>query len=208
MAGKQVRRIVLMTALLVASGCSSRTRGPLLSAPPSAAADNDVYVADADRIRALRPDGKEQWTYSLADDLARLDNEASRDIRIDFLVARSGGKLFGLAMQESGRHAGRRILFALDGNRLIWHREVAYPSQGITPLAVGSDAVYEAGEDGVLYAFARMDGKPLWHYRVSGGPLGAPTVGADGTIYITGPRHNLHAVGPDGTPRWVIETQK
>jgi outer membrane protein assembly factor BamB len=208
MGKNRMHRIVLLAALLLSSACSSRTGGPLLSAPPSAAADNDVYVADADRIRALRPDGKEQWSYSLADDLVRLDNEASRDTRIDFLVARSGGKLFGLAMQESGRRAGRRILFALDGNRLIWHREVPYPSQGITPMAVGNDAVYEASEDGVLYAFSRTDGKPLWQYRVSGGPLGAPTVGADGTIYITGPRHNLHAVAPDGTSRWVIETQK
>ena len=208
MGENQKHRIVLVTVLLLSSACSSRTGGPLLSAPPSAAADNDVYVADLDRIRALRADGKEQWSYSLGDDLVRLDNEASRDTRIDFLLARSGGKLFGLAMQESGRRAGRRILFALDGNRLVWHREVAYPSQDITPLAIGNDAVYESGEDGVLYAFARTDGKPLWQYRVSGGPLGAPTVGADGTIYITGPRHNLHAVAPDGTSRWVIETQK
>jgi outer membrane protein assembly factor BamB len=194
-----------MICLLLAA--CSRGGGPILSAPPSAAVDRDVYVADADHISALGADGKAQWSYSLGDELRRVDKEASRDIRIDYLVARSGGKLFGLA-QESGSRAGRRILFALDGNRLAWHREVPYPSQDVTPLAIGDTAVYEAGEDGVLYAFARNDGKPLWQYRVSGGPLGAPTMGADGTIYITGPRHNLHAVAPDGTSRWVIETQK
>lgn len=200
-------KLTFAVLLFLLSGCS-RKRGPILSAPPSAAADNDVYVADEDRVRALRADGKEQWSYSLGDELVRVDKEASRDIRIDSLVARSGGKLFGLALEETGKRAGRRILFAMDSNRLLWHREAPYPSQDVMPLAVGNTAVYEAGEDGQLYAFARDDGKLQWQYRVSGGPLGAPTVGGDGTIYITGPRHNLHAVAPDGTPRWVIETLK
>lgn len=203
--------LLLSTYLLLAlAGCSPRGRlEPLLSAPPSAAADNDIYVADAmGRIRALDTNGKEQWSYSLADDLAREEQGARYDVRINYLAARSGGKLFCLATLESGRRSGEAVLFALDKNRLLWQRAVPTPVQSVAPLAVGQDAIYEAGTTGVLYAFARNDGHPLWQYRVSDGALGSPMVGADGTVYVTGPRQNLHAVAPDGSERWVVETRE
>jgi outer membrane protein assembly factor BamB len=202
--------ILLAGCSLALAGCGfPRPTGPLLSAPPSAAADNDIYISDAQgRIRALRPDGTEQWVLSLPDEITRLDDTASRDIRVDYLVARSGGKLYGVATQETGRNAGRPLIFAMEGNRLLWRIDPPYPEQNGTPIAIGQAAVYEAGDDGVLYAFARSDGHQLWKYQVSPGTLGSPTVGADGTVYLTGPRHNLHAVSPDGAQRWVVETQK
>lgn len=201
--------VVVGTALML-SGCGTQNSNrPLLSTPPSAAADNDIYVADAaGRIRALQPDGKEQWVFSLPDEIRRMDNSVSRDLRIDYLTARSGGKLFGLVVQETGRNAGKTILFALDGNHLLWQVGVPYPEQNGAPISVGPTAVYEAGDDGILYAFARADGHQLWKYQVSQGSLGSPTVGVDGTVYVTGPQYNLHAIAPDGFQRWVIETQK
>jgi len=202
--------LLLASLLLISEGCHTvRHPAPLLSAPPSAAADNDIYVADSQgRIRALRPDGTEQWAYSLASDLARLEPDASHDIRIDHLTARSGGKLFGLATETSGRSAGKTLLFALDGNHLIWRTSAPATERGSAPIAVGQTAVYVAAGDGVLYAFSRADGRALWQVRVSQGTLGSPSVGADGTVYVTGPQHNLHAVAPDGTERWVVDTEK
>lgn len=199
---------LIIFVVLLATSCSApRSNRTLLSAPPSAAADNDIYLADASgRIRALHSDSTEQWSYSLPDDLVRLDNQASHDLQIDYLVARSGGKLFGLATEITGRYAGGTILFALDGNHLLWHQEVPYPEQTGAPIAIGQTAVYEAGNDGVLYAYARANGQQLWRYRVSEGPIGSPAIGADGTIYVTGPRLNLHAITPDGAQRWVFET--
>jgi len=201
--------VVVGTALML-SGCGPRNSNrPLLSAPPSAAADNDIYLADAaGRIRALQSDGKEQWAFSLPDEIRRIDQSASSDLRINYLIARSGGKLFGLATQETGRNAGKTILFALEGNHLLWQVGVPYPEQNSAPIAIGPTAVYEAGDDGILYAFARADGHQLWKYQVSQGSLGSPTVGVDGTVYVTGPQYNLHALAPDGSQRWVIETQK
>jgi outer membrane protein assembly factor BamB len=200
---------LLAGLLLVLTSCAApHSRRPLVSVAASAAADNDVYVADAQaRIRALRNDGSEQWTFSLPDEIHRRDSSTSRDLRIDFLAARSGGKLFGLATQLTGRNAGATILFALDGNHLLWQDGVPYPEQNSLPIAIGPNAVYEAGDDGVLYAFERLDGHELWKYQVSQGPLGAPTVGADGTVYVTGPNFNLHAIAPDGQQRWVAETK-
>jgi outer membrane protein assembly factor BamB len=199
----------LLAGAISLAGCAIPSSKPLVSAPPSASADDFIYVSDvAGRIRALRSDGTQHWSYSLADDLAQAADVASHDLHIDFLTARSAGKLFGLATVESGRFAGRKILFALDGNRLLWHREAPPPEPGTAPIAVGGNAVYEASDDGSLYAFARADGRPMWQYRVSNGTLGSPVVGADGTIYVTGPGFNLHAIAPDGSQRWVIGTGK
>ena len=195
-------------ALVLTSCAAPHSSRPLVSVLPSAAADNEVYVADAQaRIRALRTDGSEQWTLSLPDEIVKRDSSATRDLRIDFLAARSGGKLFGLATELTGRSAGGTILFALDGNHLLWQVRVPYPEQNSLPIAIGPNAVYEAGDDGVLYAFERLDGHELWKYQVSQGPLGSPTVGADGTVYVTGPNYNLHAIAPDGKQRWVVETK-
>jgi outer membrane protein assembly factor BamB len=195
--------------LLLLAGCAPHASGPTLSVSPSTAAEDNVYISDAaGRIRAIRPDGTEQWSYSLAADLKRLNSAAARDVQINYLTAHAGGKLFGLATNVTGRYAGEMILFALDGNHLLWQQTAPAPEPGVAPLAVGPAAVYEAGDDGVLYAFARTDGHPLWQYRVSQGALGSPIVGADGTVYVTGPRHNLHAIAPDGSQRWVVETDQ
>ena len=199
----------VITLAAALASCGRGERRTILSVPPSATLDNDIYLAEeGGRIRALRPDGSEQWSYSLAEDLERLTGRPSRDIRIDYLAARSGGHVFGLATRLSGRENGVSILFALEGSKLLWQREVPYPAQAIAPIAIGQAAVYEAGDDGVLYAYAREDGRPLWQYRVSEAAISSPTVGRDGTIYVTGPRQNLHAITPDGKQRWVAGTQK
>jgi outer membrane protein assembly factor BamB len=206
---RQALILIVGVVLLALASCGRGERRTILSVPPSATLDNDIYLAEeGGRVRALRPDGSEQWSYSLADDLERLTRQPSHDIRIEYLAARSGGKLFGLATRLAGRQAGASILFALDAGRLLWQREVPFPVQGVAPIAVGQGAVYEASDDGTLYAYARDDGHELWRYRVSEAAIGSPTVGGDGTVYVTGPRQNLHAVSPDGHQRWVAGTQK
>jgi outer membrane protein assembly factor BamB len=175
---------------------------------PSAAADNDVYLADQfGRIRAFRSDGSEQWNLSLPDEILKRDSTVSHDLRIETLTARSAGKIFGLATQLSGRNAGGSMLFALDQKQLLWYAAVPYPEQNGFPLAIGPNEVIEAAQDGAVYAYGRADGKQVWKYQVGQGNLGSPTVGADGTTFITGPNYNLHAVAPDGKQRWVASTQ-
>ncbi len=50
-------------------------------------------------------------------------------MRVDYLVARSGGKLFGLATRETGRDAGRPLIFAVEDNRLLWYINPPYPER-------------------------------------------------------------------------------
>lgn len=196
--------------LLNLFGCAPVKKSNLtLSASPSSAADDLIYFADATgTIHALQSGGQTLWQYSLGKDLnERQSGAAAGDIRIDRLFARSGKKLFGQATVETGENAGRTILFALDANRLLWFKDAPAPEPNGSPLAIGNDALYLAGKDGVLYAFAKDDGRLLWQYQVSLGTIGAPTVGADGMIYVTGARRNLHAVGTDGVQKWVAETK-
>src|ERR1041384_4048225 len=82
--GMMKRKLLFLSfGLLLASCGSSHQGGPLLSVPPSAAAEDYVYVADAaGRIRAIKPDGTEQWSYKLADDLRRQNSDASYDVQI------------------------------------------------------------------------------------------------------------------------------
>lgn len=205
---KPVLLLSIILVLIAASCAPPGPNEPVVSVAPTAAATDAVYIADSlGRVRAFSLDGKEQWSISVADEISRLNGRASRDIQIEYLVAEQNGKLFGLAGQLSGERTGQSYLFALAGNRIVWQRSVVYPFQGVTPLAVGPTAVYLAANNGTLSAFARADGNPLWQYRIGRGALGPPAVGFDGTIYIAGADQNLHAVGTDGKPRWVVKTQ-
>ena len=189
-------------------GCfASQKSNLIISASPSTAADGFVYFADArGRIHAVQSDGQTLWEYSLTDDLANQRKEEIGEIRIDRLFAGSDKKLYALARFETGAKTGNMILFALYGNKLQWVNDAPQPEPNGSPAVVGDKALYLAGNDGKLYAFARDDGRALWQYQVSLGRIGAPSLGADGVIYITGAMHNLHAVDPDGKQRWTVET--
>jgi outer membrane protein assembly factor BamB len=200
---------MIAAALLSFAGCAQRTsNSPLLSVPPAAAADNRIYLADAGgRIRALDENGKEQWTYSVGESLAQVTHRSSRDFQTLFLAAREGGKLFGLAAQLTGAHTGTTYLFAMLDNHLLWQIEVREPTSEAPPIALGGTAIYEAGNDGTIYAFAQDDGRTLWQRHVTDGPLGSLTIGNDGTIYIAGPLGHLHAIAPDSSEKWAVETR-
>ncbi len=213
---KHKRLLPAVSALLLGlSGCLRQpSPRPFLSVPrasldvpPATAPDNRVYVVEeGSRIRALDENGKEQWVYSVADGLADVSNHSSRDFQILFLVARTQGRLFGLATQQTGARAGQTYLFATVNNRSFWQKDVPPPTNLMPPVAVDSKAVYEAGSEGILHAFAQTDGHLLWQRQITEGPLGSLTIGSDGTIYVIGPLGRLHAITPDGSEKWAIKT--
>lgn len=201
---------LILVLIFSTNNCSERQQNRTIStaASPSTATEDIVYFADASgQIHALQTNGAEKWRYSIIDDLARQLNGEKPDIRIERLIARSGKKLFGLASLLSGSKAGETILFALDENKLLWLEPVSNPEANGAPIAIGNEAIYLAGDEGVLYAFRKDNGQLLWRYQVSKGTIGAPLIGIDGTIYVTGPRHNLHAIGADGKQKWIVETE-
>ena len=208
-------RFFLLAALLSIlylslTGCNGvKNNNPILTAaaPSSAVAGDSVYFADqTGTIHALQRDGVEKWRYSLLADLKKRQNEEVADVRIDRLFSRTGNRLFGIATEATGAEAGRPFLFALEENKLLWLEPTAAPEPNGSPVAVGEKGVYLAGNDGVLYAFDQSSGQILWQYRVSTGIIGSPAVGTNETIYVTGPRQNLHAVSSEGKQLWVAET--
>jgi len=209
---KITRRLFLTGIVSLVSisllGCfASQKSTVIISASPSTAADGFVYFADAEgRIHALRSDGQPLWQYSLADDRARSQNGEIGEVRIEWLYARSGGKLYGLARVETGGKTGDMVLFALDGNQLRWFKDSPRPEPNGSPVAIGDRSIYLAANDGKLYAFDRDDGRMLWQYQVSLGGIGSPSLGTDGIIYVTGTGHNLHAIDADGKQRWKVDT--
>ncbi len=191
-------------------GCGGvKNNNPILTAaaPSSAVADDSVYFADATgTIHALQTNGVEKWRYSLLTDLKKRPNQEVVDVRVDRLFSRAGNRLFGIATEATGAEAGRTFLFALEENKLLWLEATVAPEPISSPIAIGETGVYLAGNDGVLYAFNLSNGEVLWQYRVSTGIIGSPSVGTNETIYVTGPRQNLHAVSSAGKQLWVAET--
>lgn len=206
-------KVVLVTSsILVVSlcfiGCTQRPSDRPLLTVSTTASDNKIYLAEAGgRIRAFDQNGKEQWTIVIGEILARATSRASQDFQTMFLIAREGGKVFGLAAQLSGAHTGTTYLFALSDGQLLWQTQVSQPTSEKPPIAAGGTRIYEAGNDGLLYAFAQSDGRTLWQRHVSNGPLGSLTIGNDGTIYVMGPLSRLHALSPDGSEKWAIDTR-
>jgi outer membrane protein assembly factor BamB len=191
---------------IVMGGCTTAIRGPAVSVSHTVTPDA-IYVADSSgRIHSFGTDGREAWVYPLADELARSYGRSSRDFQVQSLVA-EGDKLYGLAVQLTGGHAGEVYLFALDGARLAWRQVVPTPTRQGRALAIGAQALFMAGDDGALYAFSLADGHLLWQHQTSGGPLGPPLVGADGNVYVVGAGNRLHAISPDGRELWRVEVR-
>jgi hypothetical protein len=54
--------LVIISASLALASCGRVERRTILSVPPSATLDNDIYLAEeGGRIRALHPDGSQRW---------------------------------------------------------------------------------------------------------------------------------------------------
>ncbi|MCI0527443.1 MAG: PQQ-binding-like beta-propeller repeat protein, partial [Nitrospira sp.] len=80
----------------------------------------------------------------------------------------------------------------------------------MAPAIAGDGTVYAAG-GGTLRAFNPINGNTLWSYTNLGYmTYGSPTIGPDGTIYISGSPGSggnlqtsvMYAIKPDGTLKW------
>ncbi len=73
-----------------------------------------------------------------------------------------------------------------------------------SPAIAADGTVYFDSDDNNIYA-VNPNGTEKWALPVTG-PIygGAPTIGADGTIYLSyyGGDNNLYAINPDGTQKW------
>ena len=73
-------------------------------------------------------------------------------------------------------------------------------------LPFGANGTVYMGVNRVLYAL-NPNGSIIWNYTCNSTIDGAPTIGADGTIYLgnTG-GYNVYAINPNGTLKWTYTT--
>jgi outer membrane protein assembly factor BamB len=100
------------------------------------------------------------------------------------------------------------VLFALgaDGTTKWTYPGLSAPRLGLfSAPAVGSSGIlYFTARDGVLRAL-NPDGTLAWSVLDDVSADSAPSVGADGTIYVGG-TNKVYAVNPDGSRKWVFAT--
>ena len=79
---------------------------------------------------------------------------------------------------------------------------MSIPSKVGSSPAIGVDGtIYFASQDGKLHAVS-PDGSLVWSMLAGGS--GTPTVGPDGTIYVSG--NGINAISPDGSLKWTFTT--
>ncbi|MCA9604446.1 MAG: PQQ-like beta-propeller repeat protein [Myxococcales bacterium] len=70
--------------------------------------------------------------------------------------------------------------------------------------AVVGDTVFVGSDADAFFALDAETGQTRWRIHAEGDADGAPTIGADGTIYFTAGPH-VYAVGADGELRWRFQ---
>jgi outer membrane protein assembly factor BamB len=140
---------------------------------PTLGNDGSVYFATADeKLRALTPQGTPAWAIKPG------------GLVITPVVLHGGVLYFGTSSLEIRAYS--------TAGTMVWKRSVG--ANAATPLAVAADGkIYFGGADGDLYAL-NPDGSQRFRVPL-GEEVGPPTVGHDGTIFITGDNF-MHAINP------------
>jgi hypothetical protein len=192
---------------------------------PAVGSDGTIYIGTgipdigpaADVMYAIRPDGTLKWKRSLG-----------RAVHSSVALDREDN-LFFIAGNADDPDRMNAVLVSLDSSGVLrWTSEaigwmVPIPNAGFTPAIASDGTVYACGRYG-LYAFNR-DGSRKWRFdfplrdnmfgsgeiETTGSHHSAPTVGADGTLYVNTQagghgretvEGGVFAVYPDGTLKW------
>ncbi len=141
--------------------------------------DQTIYFATLDgKTHALAPDGGVRWSADTGTPTSPPSVSSSGSVYV----------------------AGDGFLYSIRGGVIEWR--VALP--GASSAAIGADGtLYVGATNGVIAV--RSDGGAQWTHPTSG-RVGAPVVGADGTIYAATDNAALIAVGPDGGAKWSVPT--
>ena len=159
--------------------------GGLINSSPAVSTDGTIYIGSTDSyLYAVSPTGTLKWRF-----------ETGGEVESSPTVGKDGTIYFG---SDDGR------LYALTpGGTELWGKPVN--NYATSSPAIGADGtIYIGSQDYSLYAFSPQ-GDNLWTFP-TGRPLyGAPAIGSDGTIYVASDQ--IYAVNPNGTQKWVANTQ-
>jgi outer membrane protein assembly factor BamB len=147
-----------------------------------------VYTSDSSYIRALRADtGVARWNCKVA--------------AVNGFAVGGDGSLYATAGQC-------KLVKVSSAGKVLWTKTEGKPNQALLRSAPSLDAqsgrIYVGGKLG-LYAFD-LSGNKQWLFTTNEGwHDAAPTIGADGTIYVKSFYGDIDAVNPNGTGQWVAD---
>ncbi|APR75996.1 cell surface protein [Minicystis rosea] len=87
---------------------------------------------------------------------------------------------------------------------LGWAYDFAPSTETRSTPAIGEDGTLYFGAETGIFAVS-LNGEKVWRFD-AGGDKSAVAIGEDRTVYVYSSNGTLYALGPDGAPRWTLET--
>ena len=186
-----------------------------VSSTPAIGADGTIYVGGNDgRLYAINPDKTEKWSFQtgLDPNIWGYPGVGDPALGPDGTIYAKGhdGKLY--AISPDGTKNWELPTFGFGGLTPAIGADGTIYVGGATPIA--SNGGVEAGSPAKLYA-VNPDGTEKWTFSTGmGGNCAAPSIGADGTIYVGATLHvwygdpyysKFFAIHPGGTKKWELE---
>jgi outer membrane protein assembly factor BamB len=202
--------------------------GGIATMSPAVAADGTIYVGSNDHVvYAIDRSGRERWRAGVPNNINETGFVIGRDGGV--FVGCADGKVYAYDQNGGARWATSieaDVAFTpvVTGDGTIvaggFDRDKAAPlfglrldgtvkwrnggSFGVSAVAIGLDgSLFVGGADSALHALRAADGTERWAAPMSGAPR-SPSVGHDGTVYVTA-GNALEAIDPGtGAPRWTF----
>ncbi len=144
------------------------------------------FIANNNRLVALKPDGTEETVVSLP-----ADGVGTPAITLggDVVIATVDGRV-------------RR--FSPTGDPSSW--ETALPAPPTTSVVVGPTGNLYVGATTEMVAIAADSPAILWRKSIGTPIRSEPAVGSDGSVYFGADDGKVYGIGPDGQTRWSDQT--
>jgi hypothetical protein len=202
--------------------------GAISSVAPAVAANGTIFIGSNDRqVHAVSPAGKELWRAGVPGNINDSGFVIGRDGTV--FVGCADGKMYAFTPEGTTKwatsiEADVRWTPAVGGDGTLFITGLGDPKPvplfalgpdgavkwrsggrfGVSAVAIGIDgALFVGGADSLLHAVSRADGTDIWTAPTSGVAV-SPTVGSDGTVYVTDVK-SLSAFEPKtGARRWSV----
>ena len=158
---------------------------------PAVDSDGTMYIGLWDgRLLALRADGTKKWEYVIG---ATVDSSPSIGADGTVYIGCRNSNLY--AFNPDGTQKWAVTLSGQMGN---W--------SGPAIAADGTVYMNSGYGDSKMYA-VRADGTLKWQFVTGGRTDGTPTIGPDGTVYLSSGDGKLYAINPDGSKKWEFAAE-
>jgi len=168
--------------------------GSWINSSPAIGSDGTIYFGSTDwNVYALDPDGELQWTYLTG---GYIDSGPTIGSQGTVYVPALNGVLYALTPDGT-------LAWQYDTQASLEWASAALAADGAIYLPC-SDPTPDNGYSQARLLALNPNGSLRWQVSLPNNPRTAPTVGADGVIYL--PLHDgrLYAYNPDRTLKWQV----